>query len=166
LPSLLGVAQYKVVDSKSSVKFNIRNFGIGISGAFTGLEGDISFDPKNPANATFRVTIDAGSVNTDNSLRDGHLKGESYFNVAQYKRISFQSTKISVTPNTGALVLYGKLTIKNHTQDISFPFTAEPSGDGWLFKGSVTINRRDFEVGGFSTISDNATVTLSVFVGK
>ncbi len=166
LPALFAIAQYKAVEGKSSVKFTIKNFGINVGGTFGGLEGDISFDPKRPADASFRVSINANTVNTDNDLRDNHLKGESYFNTAHYPRISFESTKISIAPNNGPMILSGRLTIKNNTKEISFPFTAEPSAEGYLFKGSFTINRRDFNVGGFSIISDNAEITLAVFGGK
>ena len=62
--------------------------------------------------------------------------------------------------------MYGELNIKNHTKEISFPFLAEPSGDGYLFKGVFTINRRDFDVGGSSIISDNAEISLSVYANK
>jgi len=166
VPAMYAVAQYKPVDSKSTVKFTIKNFGIGVSGTFTGVEGEIIFDPKALADAYFKVTVRSKTVNTGNDLRDGHLQGESYFDVEHYPRISFESTHISVMPGTNTYILYGKLTIKNHTEDISFPFTAEPSGDGYLFTGTFTINRRNFGVGGFSTISENAQITLSVYAGK
>jgi polyisoprenoid-binding protein YceI len=59
--------------------------------------------------------------------------------------------------------LIGKLTLKNHTKDLSFPFTAEAAdGGGYRFKGTFSINRKDFEVGGTSTISDNLDVTLDI----
>jgi polyisoprenoid-binding protein YceI len=166
VPAIIITAQYKPVDSKSTVKFTIKNFGIGVTGTFTGVEGEIIFDPKALADAYIKVTVRSKTVNTGNELRDSHLKDEDYFDTAHYPRISFESSKIAFTPGRGMYMLYGKLTIKNHTEDISFPFTEEPSGDGYLFTGTFTINRRNFGVGGFSTISENADITLSVFAGK
>jgi polyisoprenoid-binding protein YceI len=47
-PALLAVAQYKIVDSKSSIGFKVKNLGINVSGTFGGMEGTISFDPNHP----------------------------------------------------------------------------------------------------------------------
>jgi polyisoprenoid-binding protein YceI len=56
----------------------------------------------------------------------------------------------------------GQLTIKDKTKEISFPFTAAPANGGMAFKGTFTINRKDFGVGGTSTISNELTVSLTV----
>ena len=62
--------------------------------------------------------------------------------------------------------MFGKLTIKNVTREISFPFTVEPREGGYLFNGEFKINRIDYEVGESSSVSDNLTVILKVFAGK
>lgn len=153
--------EYKPVDEGSSVTFNIRNFGFGVDGTFTGLQGKILFDPKDPGKANFEVSVDAATVNTDNSLRDNHLKKEEYFDVQNHARIRFVSTGVAGGKD-GKYIMSGKLTIKTTTKDISFPFTASPMGNDYIFSGSFTINRRDFGVGGSSTISNNLTISLAV----
>jgi len=158
-------AQYKPAEQGSSVNFTIKNLGFGVDGTFKGLQGEITFDPANPAASAFDVTIDASTVNTDNSLRDGHLKGDSYFDVKNYPRIHFLSTKVSGGKN-GAYNITGKLTIKKTTRVISFPFTATPSNGGFVFKGTFNINRKDYDVGGTSTISDNLDVSLNILAKK
>jgi polyisoprenoid-binding protein YceI len=158
-------AQYKPSDQGSSLNFTIKNFGIEANGKFTGLQGDITFDPANPASDSFDVSIDAASVNTDNNLRDSHLRGDSYFDVKNYPRIHFVSTKVTSGKN-GAFAITGKLTIKKTTKVISFPFSATPSNDGFVFKGTFNINRKDFDVGGTSTISDNLDVSLNIVTKK
>jgi hypothetical protein len=40
------------------------------------------------------------------------------------------------------------------------------SGNDLLFKGSFKLNRRDFDIGGSSTIANQLTVSLSVFAKK
>jgi polyisoprenoid-binding protein YceI len=159
------LAQYNPTDQGSALNFTIKNFGIETTGKFTGLQGDITFDPANPATANFDVSIDAASVNTDNSLRDGHLRGESYFDVKNYPRIHFVSSKISADKK-GAYVITGKLTIKKQARVISFPFSAVASNDGYLFKGTFKINRKDYDVGGTGTISNELEVSLNVLAKK
>ncbi|MGN6397943.1 MAG: YceI family protein [Mucilaginibacter sp.] len=162
----LAFAQYKPVDKGSTLQFNIKNLGFGVSGKFSGFKGIINFDAQSPVSSSFDVTIDASTVNTDNSLRDTHLRDVSYFNVQKYPVIRFVSSKISSAGKTGIYNVSGKLTIKDVTRDIAFPFTATSSGDGYIFKGSFKINRKDFGVGGTSTISNELEVLLDVMAVK
>jgi polyisoprenoid-binding protein YceI len=158
-------AQYKPMDQGSALNFTIKNFGIEASGKFTGLQGDIAFDPANLATANFDVSIDAASVNTDNSLRDSHLRGESYFDVKDYPKIHFVSTKVTGGKN-GSFIITGKLTIKKQTQVISFPFSATTSDDVYVFKGKFKVNRKDFDVGGTSTVSNELEVSLNILAKR
>ena len=160
------MAQYKPVEQGSTMKFTIKNLGIEVNGAFSGFEGTINFDPQNPATSNFDVTINASTVNTDNSLRDDHLKGSSYFDVKNYPNIRLASSKITATNKPGMYLVTGQLTIKGKSKSISFPFAAAPSADGYTFKGSFKMNRKDFNVGGTSIISDELSVFLNVVTKK
>jgi polyisoprenoid-binding protein YceI len=157
-------AQYKPIDDGSALKFTIGNFGFDVNGSFSGLQGKIDFDPQNITNNNFDVTIDAGTVNTDNNLRDKHLKDDSYFDVKNYPRIRLVSGKI--TSNGGHYTLTGQLTIKGKSKEITFPFTAVPVENGYQFKGSFKINRKDFGVGGTSTIANELQVNLAIHAVK
>ena len=158
---------YIATDTGSSVKFKIKNLGVTISGSFKGLKGNIQFDPSNLPTSTIEATINASTINTGIDLRDDHLKKEEYFDVKNHPQIRFVSTKITPSNKSGTLFVFGKLTIKNITKDISFPFTATPQNNGFLFNGEFKINRRDYTVGGSSfTLGDNLTVQLSIFATK
>jgi|SRR6516225_6664682 polyisoprenoid-binding protein YceI len=160
----LNFAQYKPTDQGSSVKFKVKNFGFNSGGSFSGLHGIIDFDPEKVADSKFDVTIQATSVNTDNESRDNHLREESYFDVKNYPLIRFVSTKI--TGKGASFTVTGNLTIKKKTKEISFPFTITQEKDGYLFKGDFNINRKEFGVGGSSTISENVDVLLSIHAQK
>ena len=158
---------YKPVDEKSSVKFRIKNFGFNnVTGSFKGLQGTVQFDPENLAASRIDVTVDAKSVNTGINLRDNHLRKEEYFDVKKYPVIRFVSSKITPSSKAGTLFMFGKLTIKNVSQEISFPFTAVAQEGGYLFSGEFKINRINFGIGESSSVSDNLTVILNVFAGK
>ena len=149
-------------DEGSTISFKIKNFGINSEGSFKRMRGTIVWDPQNAAVDSFDVSIDAASVNTDNEMRDDHLRKETYFDVEKYPHIRLVSTGITLVDRNGHYRLTGKLTIKNTTKEISFPFLASPAGDDYIFKGTFTINRRDFDVGGASTLGNDVTVTLTV----
>jgi polyisoprenoid-binding protein YceI len=159
--SHLAQAQYKLVDKESFVKFKVRNFGFEVTGSFSKIHGDIQFDAQNPSSDLFDVTIDATTVNTENGMRDEHLKGSSYFDVTNYPAIHFVSTGVSAG-KAGVYDMTGKLMIRGKTQAITFPFTVNTVNDKLQFKGSFKINRKDFGVGGTSTISNDVNVLLDV----
>ncbi len=162
--SLTAQSTYTPVNDASKVHFVIRNFGLKTGGDFSGLKGTIKFDPTNLTTSSFDVTVDAATVDTDNSSRDGHLKRSDYFDAATHKTIRFKSTKITRSSKAGRLYIYGNLTIKGVTKPVEFGFGATPKDGGYVFDGSFTINRRDYGVGGSSvSLSDNLTLTLSVF---
>ena len=153
---------YKPVSNGSEIKFTIKNFGLNVTGHFSGLSGTIEFNPSNLSASSFNVSVDASTVNTGIDMRDSHLKKEEYFNVEKYPAINFVSTGISGDSN--GYTVTGRLTIKGKIKDISFPFTATTQNNGVLFSGNFSINRKDFGVGGGSAVmSSNVDVSLKVF---
>jgi polyisoprenoid-binding protein YceI len=164
--SQLCAQAYEPVDSASVITFKIKNLGFNTTGSFSGLAGAIRFNPDSLDGCNFDVHIEAKTVNTGVEMRDDHLRSDDYFDVKNYPQISFVSEKVSGAKKNGTLFVSGKLTIKGITKAISFPFTAEPVSDGYLFKGEFKLNRRDFKVGGGNTVSDNLTVLLKVVARK
>jgi polyisoprenoid-binding protein YceI len=152
--------QYKPTEQGSTVTFVIKNLGFDVNGSFKGFDGTINFDPQNSGVSNFDVTINAVTINIDNSLRDEHLKGEAYFDIKNYPRIRLVSTKIS--GKGGTYLFTGQLTIKGKSKMVSFPFTATATADGFIFKGLFKINRKDFNLGGTSTIANELEVDLNI----
>ena len=65
------------------------------------------------------------SLNTQNSMRDGHLKDkENYFNVAKFKIATFEATEVVKNTEAGeyAYIAKGKLTIKGVSKDVDLMF--------------------------------------------
>lgn len=159
--------KYTPIDAESKVSFVIKNFGLKVDGQLKGIKGSISFDPNALSNSSFNVSVNANTINTDNSARDKHLRKEDYFHVEKFPTISYASTKISKTGTAGKYTVVGNLTMKGTTKPIEYDFTATPSNNGYTFKGSFTINRRDFNVGGKSLpLSDMLTVNLEIATNK
>ncbi len=162
IPSIIFAQQYIPNSKETEIKFVVNNFGLGTNGSFQQLSGNINWNPKNLSSSSFLVSINAATIDTDNKLRDKHLRKEDYFSVQKFPIISIQSSKISGNSN-GTYQLEANLTIKGTTKKISFPFTALQQGGNIIFKGNLEINRRDYGVGGAS-ISLSNTVKLKINV--
>jgi polyisoprenoid-binding protein YceI len=155
-------AQFHPVASGSTIKFSTKNFGFRANGTLAAPEGDIQFTPDDLKKSFFHVTIKSSSINTDNDSRDNHLREEDYFDVKNHPLIRFVSDNIRATGKKSGYEAAGTLTIKNKSREITLPFTAEKTANGWLFTGGFTMNRRDYDVGGGSTISNEIAVEIKV----
>ena len=82
---------FQPTDDGSSITFKIKNFGLTVDGYFSGLRGNIQFNPKDLPASKFEVSVSASSINTGIALRDKHLKKEAYFNVETFSEIRFVS---------------------------------------------------------------------------
>jgi polyisoprenoid-binding protein YceI len=155
-------SQIHPVANGSGVNFTIHNFGFKVTGKLDPPQGDIRFNPDSLSNSFFHVTIKSGSINTDNNQRDEHLRGEDYFDVKNHPLITFKSDNIRSTGKKNEYEVSGKLTIKNTTKNIVIPFTANETGNDIIFNGSFKMDRRDFGIGGSSTISNDLTIEIKV----
>src|SRR3954470_3244731 len=84
----------KVVILKNSIKFQLKNLGINTGGSINGLTATMVFNPENLAASSIEAVLDVNSINTDNDLRDSHLRGEEYFDIAKYPTITMKSVSI------------------------------------------------------------------------
>jgi polyisoprenoid-binding protein YceI len=155
-------AQYHPYADESSVRFSLKNFGFKTGGSLNTPEGDIVFNPDDLIKSSFRVTIKTESINTDNESRDEHLKETTYFDVKNYPLIRFVSSYVKEADKKGSYQTLGILTVKIKSKEITIPFTAEKNGNGWTFSGSFKINRKDYDIGGSSTLSDEVTIDIKV----
>ena len=88
------------------------------------------------------------SVDTADENRDGHVKGEDFFDVAKFPTMTFTSTK--VTQDGDDFEVIGDLTMKGVTRsvvlDLEFNGTSKDPWGGTRagFSAETEINRKDF----------------------
>ncbi|GHN02529.1 hypothetical protein WSM22_40180 [Cytophagales bacterium WSM2-2] len=154
-------AQYKPIQSASSIEFNVKYIGINTRGTLEGVMGQIKWGGS-LVDSKFDISVDANSIQTGVELRDKHLRDADFLDVSKYPLIRFVSSEITASNTSGTFLMRGQLTLKNHSKEISFPFTATSITNGFQFKGSFVINRQDFEVGKSAVISDKVEVAVNV----
>lgn len=151
---------------KTDIKFQLKNLGVKTGGSFSALQANINFDAAKPESGTIEATLDVNSVNTDNDLRDKHLRSDEFFDVAKYPTITMKS--ISLKHKSGDnYVGQFSLTIKNQTKQFEIPFTYTTDASSSTFKGGLKLNRLDFGIGGKSLVmSNDVAVSIEVQVAK
>ena len=159
-------AQAKHTVTKSAVTYQIKNMGIGTNGKFKTMQASIAFDKDNLAASNIEATVEVNSIDSDNAMRDNHLKAEDYFDADKYPKISMKSTAFKKKAGNNYVGIFN-VTIKGKTKPVEVPFTYTESTNVALFKGSFKINRKDFGVGGNSMVlADDATIELVVETSK
>ncbi|MFT4022671.1 MAG: YceI family protein [Flavihumibacter sp.] len=162
----IGYAQEKTLapdDRLSAVSFVIKNFGLRVSGSFSGLEGTIRFDPDNAAQAVFDVSVKAAAINTGNKKRDNHLRSNDFFDAEKFPLIHIKGAHPQPGSDGHSYVLKATLEMHGVSGQVAIPFTVK-EGEAWVFEGGFTVNRLSYKVGGSSlTMADEAKVSLKIY---
>lgn len=166
--------KWAVDKSHSNVKFTVTHMTVSeVDGSFKVFEGSMEHTKADFSDAKVSFTIDVNSINTDNTNRDEHLKGDDFFSAAQYPQIRFVGT--SMKPLGGnKYQLSGNMTVK----DVTKPVTWEVTHGGVVntqrgrkagFKAKTTINRFDYnlkwnravEAGGL-VVGENVDIVVNI----
>lgn len=150
------IASWRIQDG-----YQIRFDGKYAHGSFQKLEGKIHFDPANPGESQFDVSVDVASIETGIELKNRHARSDKWFDAEKYPRIHFISKSVSRT-DTG-FVVRGDLELKGITKEIAIPFAFTGEGEHHLFHGKFKVNRGDFGIGKVTgRESDSTAVEVSV----
>jgi polyisoprenoid-binding protein YceI len=134
----------------SNINFSVTHLVISeVDGSFKVYDGKIVSTTPDFNNASIEFSVDVSSINTDNSMRDDHLKGDDFFNAATYPKMTFKSTSFTkVSGNKYNLT--GDLTVRNVTKKATFNVVyGGTAKDGYGntkagFKATGSINRFDY----------------------
>ncbi|TVS23104.1 polyisoprenoid-binding protein [Corynebacterium sanguinis] len=119
-----------------------------VRGNFPEFTAQVTVDGENSKAA---ATIKTASINTGNSDRDEHVRGEDFFDVEKHPEMTFESTAFNVDENGNGTV-EGDLTIKSITKPVTlnvetYGVETDPFGNERMgFEASTTIDRTDFGI--------------------
>lgn len=159
-------ASYTADPVHSSVVFNIMH---AEAARFWGYVSEVSGDFELSSDGgSFNFEIPAEKIYTGSARRDDHLKSADFFNAAQFKTISFESTDVS-SAGEGKWDVKGDLTMLGETKPVTVEVTK--TGEGSFrdtpvvgVEGKLKIKRSDwgmsFMVGG--GLGDEVDIIVSV----
>jgi polyisoprenoid-binding protein YceI len=140
---------YQSVDWKVKddyiVKFRFGKYTFGVDsmpapnyGTIKGLKASVSFDKDNLEKSKIIASIDAKTIDTGEPSKNSSAIGPDVLIADKFPLMTFESTSITKTSN--GYEATGKLTIKNISKEIKFPFVFEKE----TFNGGFTIDTKDF----------------------
>lgn len=169
--SLTAVGMMVIGEWNLDKNYSIRFSGKKVQGTFSGLTGQVSFDPNKLVRSSMDVQVNTATIRTGNSLRDKHARSKDWFDVKQYPQIAFisKSFREATEGNSAQYVVTGTLYMHGKEKEIDIPFTFNTSGATGVFEGRFQVNRKDFGIIGTKmgkTVGDIFTVQLRIPVKK
>lgn len=163
--------KYSVDPDHTTLAFSVNHLGFSnILGRFSEFSGDIVYDKDDLANSKIDLVIKTSSITTAHAKRDAHLSSPDFFNVKEFPRMSFKSTKIEpISSNTAQVT--GNLTLLGVTKPVTLdvdinsegpnPFAPDYYVAGFSARGQ--IKRTDFGMKfGAPAIADTVDLILEV----
>lgn len=135
---------WSVDPSRTSVEFAVKTFwGLStVHGRFDRFTGTYA---AGPAGTAIELTIDAGSIDTGNKMRDGHLRADGFFAVAAHPHIHFVSSRVHEVED-GLVHVVGTLEAGGKAVTLEFPATVHPVGDALEMEATATVDQQELEM--------------------
>jgi polyisoprenoid-binding protein YceI len=176
--STMAQTKWNLDNSHTNVKFSVTHLLISeTEGNFKAFDGALSTNNADFTDATITFNVDVNSINTDNEMRDKHLKSDDFFNAEKFPKMSFKSTSFKKLA-ANKYVLEGELTIRDVTKKVKFDVVYkgiqnDPYGNTKAgFKATTSIKRMEYglkwntltEAG--AVVSDDVEVVVNLEFAK
>jgi polyisoprenoid-binding protein YceI len=148
---LIDSATWTVDKAHARLGFTITHLKISdVEGFFKVFDAKITAGKDDFSDAVAELTADVNSINTDNEMRDEHLKSAAYFDAAKYPKLTYKSTGFTKTGDNKYKVT-GNLTLHGVTKPVEleaiYGTTVNRNKSLAGFKVTGTIKRSDFGIG-------------------
>ena len=173
------VATWNVDNAHSAIRFSVTHMVVSeTEGTFKASSGKIEASKADFTDAKINFVVDAKSINTENEMRDGHLKSADFFDVEKYPQITFTGVKFT-KKDAKNYVLEGDLTLHGVTKRVKFDVvyggtTKDPYGNTKAgFKATTVIDRTQYgltwsktNAAGELAVGNDVTITLKLEFAK
>ena len=143
---LLSQAQapvFAISQPDSSVKFYVKA-SVALEGTFEKWDSTLTFTSTDVSTGVLDIKIQADSVNTGSSMKDGKLKSKDFFDVEQNPLITFKSSKFVQTgPDTFEVDGDFKIRGVSNPEKLTLTVSGKGTGSGEI-KGKMVFNRKDY----------------------
>ncbi|PJI92165.1 cytochrome b561 [Yoonia maricola] len=145
--------------TEGDIALTITQFGSPVSGAFNDWTAAITFDETaTGVLGNVETTIAIGSLELGSVTSEA--MGADFFNADNFPTAVFAADITAA--DDGSYLADGTLTIKDVTAPLSLPFTLVLDEDTGQMAGSVTIDRRTFNIG--QSMNDESNLAFAVQV--
>lgn len=160
-------ATYNLDPTHTYPYFSVSHLGFStLHGRFNTTSGKITMD-KEKGTGSVEIEVDVNSIDTAHEKRDKHLRSPDFFNAAEFPKMTYKSTKVTINKDDSAVV-EGNLTIMGVTKPVKLQVTKISCGvhpfnkkDVCGFDATGKLKRSDFGMKyGLPGIGDEITLNI------
>ena len=156
---------YTADPSQSRLEFAGVQAGAEFKGVFHKFTAAVDFSPDALAAAHIDVSVDLGSVDSQDKDRDTTMRGADIFDVAHWATAHYVTRSFAKTAS--GYSAQGALTLRGVTKDVPIDFQFTPSAGAAKLVGTASLKRLDFGVGqgdwkSTEWVGDAVNVTFSL----
>lgn len=148
-PTAVNETVYEISADDSALDFtgykSVAGQKVGMNGFFGVFNGTASLAGEDLSTLEFKVEVDLASVNTENAILTGVLKGEAFFNIEQFPKAVVESVKVK--KNGDQYLADVAWTMKGKTVGYQIPLTIQLKGNELRATGEVLIDRKQWDIG-------------------
>ncbi len=173
------VSTWTIDPAHSEIQFKVKHLVIStVTGYFRQFSGEVKTSGEGFENAEISFTADVNSIDTNQEMRDNHLKSADFFAADEFPHLSFKSSAFEKVGESD-YKMTGLLTIRGVSKEVVLDVEFGGSAvDGYGnekagFEINGKIKRKEFglnwdavtEAGGV-VVSDEVKLHLNVQVNK
>jgi len=166
-----GGEKLMITPENSKVEFVASKVTRSHNGSFKQFSGTIDLLNSDPLQSMVSISIDSGSVTTDEPDLTKHLQTPDFFDVSKYPKATFVSTRIEPNTANGAThLITGNFDLHGIKKSVSFPATIQVAPGSVSVSADFAINRKDFSLNypgkADDLIRDNVEIKLTINVPR
>ncbi len=140
---------YRLDEARSRVRFDAKAFMHEVAGKTSKLQGTIRLGDRDRfTDAEACVRIDAASLDTDNSTRDGIMR-QDHLETTRFPTIDFTLKQVEAVRRQGdgwEFGARGTLSLHGVSREILLPVRARPVDGGMRLTANVPIKMTDYRI--------------------
>lgn len=155
---------FSVTPAESSIRFSVKS-SVAIVGKFDSWNATLKFSSPEVTSGELSIAIDAATVDTGSGMKNNKLKGQDFFYVEHYPRISFHSTKVVQTSPT-TFDVDGNFSIRgvSRQEKLKLTIPAKQNGEDEI-QGVLVFDRKEYGMNKgipFVKIEDHVEVRINL----
>lgn len=163
---------YTLDKAHASILWKVNHLGFSsYIGRFNDFDASLDFDPENIEASSLEVIINTTSLDINNEAFAEELRGEDWFNVAQFPQAIFRTTSFVEAVDEDTFVFQGDLTLLDTTAPVTLTVNFNGGGRNFLtrsytlgFSATTTVQRSLFGLDNLVAFGVGDNIELEVHV--
>ena len=166
--------QFTLDPNHATLLWKLNHLGFStLTGRFNDFDATLDFDPENIENSSVEVIIETAGLDMNLPEFEEELRGENYFNVAQFPQAIYRTTSLAETIDEDTYVFDGELTLRGVTAPVAIEVSFNGGGRVTFppppvytigFSASASFQRSTFGIDRFVSFGVGDEIELEIHV--